>query len=35
MLRVDQVANALLYLAEQPSSQLIEDITLMPSSGAF
>ena len=35
MLHVDNVANELLHLASQPSTQLIEDITLMPSSGAF
>tara|TARA_Y100001968_G_scaffold331168_1_gene384974 strand:+ start:12975 stop:13682 length:708 start_codon:yes stop_codon:yes gene_type:complete len=35
MLQVDQVANELLHLAEQPSTQVIEDLTLMPSSGAF
>ena len=35
MLSVDQVASELLHLAEQPSSQVIEDLTLMPSGGAF
>ncbi len=35
MLSVDQAAAALLYLAEQPTSQVIEDLTLMPASGAF
>ncbi len=35
MLSVDQVASELLHLASQPSSQSIDDITLMPSSGAF
>ncbi len=35
MLSSEQAASALLYLAEQPSSQLIEDLTLMPSAGAF
>ena len=35
MLSVDQVASQLVYLAEQPKSQVIDDITLMPSSGAF
>ena len=35
MLSVDQVAAALLYLAEQPPSQVIEDLTLMPSIGTF
>ena len=35
MLSVDQVASELLHLANQPTNQIIEDITLMPSSGAF
>ena len=35
MLPVDQAAKALLHLAKQPSSQVIEDLTLMPSAGAF
>ena len=35
MLNVDQVAAALLDLANQPKSQVIEDLTLMPTSGAF
>ena len=35
MLSVDQVAFELLHLANQPINQIIEDITLMPSSGAF
>ena len=35
MLQVEQVSAALLHLAEQPSSQVIEDLTLMPSTGAF
>ncbi len=35
MLTVDQVASELLHLAEQPSSQVIEDLTLMPTGGAF
>ena len=35
MLSVEQVANELLNLANQPSNQLIEDLTLMPASGAF
>ena len=35
MLSADQAASTLLYLASQQSSQTIEDITLMPSSGAF
>ena len=35
MLSVDQVALELLHLANQPSNQIIEDLTLMPSTGAF
>ncbi len=35
MLSVQQVAEALLQLAQQPSSQVIEDLTLMPAKGAF
>ena len=35
MLSVDQVAFELLHLANQPINQVIEDITLMPSGGAF
>ena len=35
MLSVDQVAHELLHLANQPMNQIIEDLTLMPSSGAF
>ncbi len=35
MLSVDQAAQALLHLANQPSTQVIEDIVLMPSMGAF
>jgi len=35
MLSVDQVAYELLHLANQPINQIIEDLTLMPSSGAF
>ena len=35
MLSVEQVAFELLHLANQPSNQIIEDITLMPSGGAF
>ena len=35
MLSVDQAADALVYLAEQPTNQVIEDLTLMPSGGAF
>ena len=35
MLDVDAVASQILHLAEQPTSQIIEDLTLMPASGAF
>ncbi len=35
MLSVDQVALELLHLANQPINQIIEDVTLMPSTGAF
>ena len=35
MLTVDQAANALVHLAQQPTNQVIEDLTLMPSIGAF
>ena len=35
MLSVDQVASELLHLASQPSNQIIEDLTLMPSGGVF
>ena len=35
MLPAEEAAQALLYLAQQPSSQVVEDITLMPSTGAF
>ncbi len=35
MLSVDQVASELLHLANQPINQIIEDLTLMPSAGAF
>ncbi len=35
MLSSDKVSNTILYMAEQPDSQLIEDLTLMPASGAF
>ena len=35
MLPVEQAANQLLYMATQPSTQLIEDLTLMPATGAF
>ena len=35
MLSVEQAATALLHLAKQPQSQVIEDLTLMPATGAF
>jgi len=35
MLSVEQVAMQLLHLANQPINQIIEDLTLMPSTGAF
>ncbi len=35
MLSLDQVASELLHIASQPDFQVIEDVTLMPSSGAF
>ena len=35
MLSSDKVADAILFIAEQPQSQLIEDLTLMPATGAF
>jgi short-subunit dehydrogenase len=35
MLSVDQAAEALVNLAEQPVNQVIEDLTLMPAAGAF
>ena len=35
MLSVDQVADALVSLVEQPTNQVIEDLTLMPAAGAF
>ena len=35
MLTVDQAAQALVNLVEQPSNQVIEDLTLMPAAGAF
>ncbi len=35
MLAADQVADALLYLAQQPADQTVEDLTLMPAAGAF
>lgn len=35
MLPVDQAASALLHLAQQPATQVVEDLTLMPATGAF
>ena len=35
MLQADQVAVTLLHLAQQPSTQIVEDLTLMPATGAF
>ena len=35
MLPADQVSKTILYIAEQPKTQLIEDLTLMPAEGAF
>lgn len=35
MLSAERAADALLYLAQQPSSQVVEDLTLMPAAGAF
>ena len=35
MLSSNKVSNTILYIAEQPESQIIEDLTLMPSGGAF
>ena len=35
MLSSKSVSNTILYIAEQPESQIIEDLTLMPSGGAF
>ena len=35
MLAPEQAADALLYLATQPTTQTVEDITLMPAAGAF
>ena len=35
MLSSNEVSNTILYIAEQPESQLIEDLTLMPAGGAF
>ncbi len=35
MLSSTNVSNTILYIAEQPESQLIEDLTLMPAGGTF
>lgn len=35
MLPVNQAADALLHLARQPATQVVEDLTLMPATGAF
>ena len=35
MLSSTKVSEAILYMAEQPNSQIIEDLTLMPAGGAF
>lgn len=35
MLSPEQVADAVLYLAQQPYTQTVEDLTLMPAAGAF
>ena len=35
MLTSSNVSKAILFLAEQPNSQLIEDLTLMPAGGTF
>ncbi len=35
MLSSTNVSNTILYMAEQPDSQIIEDLTLMPAGGAF
>jgi len=35
MLSSSEVSETILYMAQQPKSQLIEDLTLMPSGGAF
>lgn len=35
MIEVEQVAEALLFLAQQPNSQTVTDLTLMPAVGAF
>ena len=35
MLSSTKVSNTILYIAEQPDSQIIEDLTLMPAGGTF
>ena len=35
MLSSDRVSETILFIAEQPKYQLIEDLTLMPATGAF
>jgi len=35
MLSSSEVSDTILYMAQQPESQLIEDLILMPSGGAF
>ena len=35
MLTSSNVSNTILYMAEQPDSQIIEDLTLMPVGGTF
>ena len=35
MLSVEQASEALIGLVQQPSNQVIEDLTLMPATGAF
>ena len=35
MLSSSEVSDTILYIAQKPESQLIEDLTLMPSGGAF
>lgn len=35
MLEVERAAEALLYLAQQPATLVVEDLTLMPVAGAF
>jgi len=35
MLSSKEVSETILYMAQKPESQLIEDLTLLPSGGAF